>query len=585
MRWTQLLIPTLKEAPADAQAVSHQLMLRAGLIRQLGAGTFSFLPLGLRSLHKASQIVREEMNAIGAAEVLLPALQPLELWQKSGRDIGYGENLMKLKDRHGRSMVLGPTHEEVITELVGACVNSYKQLPLSLYQIQTKFRDEYRPRFGLLRLREFLMKDAYSFHATEESLNQTYDAMYNAYARIFTRCGIPFLVAEAQSGPIGGSASHEFVCPCATGEDVVVTSDKGNYAANLEKARTGPRPWTFSGEPTGPLEKVHTPGLASVEEVGKFMGVKPKNILKTLVFQASSSHGVNWVAAVVRGDHEVNEAKLLEAARETMGVAALQLADTPELRAKFAVGFVGPDAAMKVADAALIVDPDAAQAGFWAAGANEIDYHVKHFNWFRDAGDRLADPAKVAVADIRNAQSGDPSPRSDGGVLATARGIELGHIFKLGTRYSEALGAYFLDAAGQQHPIIMGCYGIGIARILMAAVEAFHDERGILWPAAIAPFSVVLTPIRYEGEVKEATDRLYEQLKSHGIDTILDDRDARPGFKFADADLIGFPLRINIGERNLKDGIVELKRRSSTDVERVRLDEVVQRIRSELSGV
>lgn len=586
MRWTQTLIPTQKETPADAQIISHQLMVRAGLIRQLTAGAYDFLPLGVRSLQKAAAIVRQEMDAIGAAEVLLPALQPLELWQKTGRDISYGENLFKLKDRHGRMMVLGPTHEEVITELVSAYVNSYKQLPLSLYQIQTKFRDEFRPRFGLLRVREFLMKDAYSFHDGLESLNRTYDAFYHAYERIFTRCGIAYVIVEAESGPIGGSASHEFMAACSAGEDVLVTSDKGNYAANVEKAEIGRRESTFGGDPTGALEKVHTPHLPGIEDVSRFMKVKPKNMLKTLVFRTANAgptleSGVNprWVVAVVRGDHEVNESKLARAAAERFHVSGIELADDETVRSKWTIGFVGPDAAIKALDAVLLVDPDAAQGGFWVTGANEIDYHVKHFNWFRECGQPLADPKKVAIADIRNAMQGDPSPRDDGGVLQTARGIEIGHVFKLGTKYSDALGAKFLDDRGNQNSLIMGCYGIGVGRILIAAVENGNDDRGIIWPAAIAPFSVVLTPIKYDGEVKAAADRLYEQLNTAGIDTLLDDRDARPGFKFADADLIGFPIRINIGERGLKEGKVELKRRTVEQAELIPLEQVVENVR------
>jgi len=589
MRWTQSLIPTQKETPTDAQIISHQLMLRAGLIRQLTAGAYDFLPLGVRSLHKAAKIVREEMDAIGAAEVLLPTLQPFELWQQTGRDKSYGENLMRLKDRHGRQIVLGPTHEEVVTELVKAHISSYKQLPLSLYQIQTKFRDEYRPRFGLLRVREFIMKDAYSFHATLESLNEVYDKFYAAYEKIFTRCGIPFVVVEAESGPIGGSASHEFMAACAAGEDTLVTSDKGNYAANVEKAETGSRPWTFGGEPTGPLEKVHTPNLPGIEDVGKFMKVKPKNMLKTLVFRTDAkgpalSSGVDpaWVVAIVRGDHEVNESKLKKAAQENFHVGLQPLVDDPAVREKWAIGFVGPDAAIKAADAVLIVDPDAAQGGFWASGANETDYHVKHFNWFRECGDKLADPKKTLVADIRNATAGDPSPKNDGGKLQTSKGIEIGHVFKLGTKYSDAMGANYLDDAGKQHPIIMGCYGIGVGRILIAAVESMHDDKGILWPAAIAPFSVVVTPIKYDGEVKQASDKLYAELNAAGIDTILDDRDARPGFKFADADLIGFPVRITVGDRGLKEGKVELKRRKAAEPEMVALDAVIARVREAL---
>jgi prolyl-tRNA synthetase len=580
MRWTQSLIPTQKENPADAQIISHQLMIRAGLIRQLTAGAYDFLPLGLRSLQKAAAIVREEMNAIGCAEVLLPALQPAELWQKTGRDISYGQNLMTFKDRHGRANVLGPTHEEVVTELVSAFVTSYKQLPLSLYQIQTKFRDEFRPRFGLLRVREFLMKDAYSFHANVASLGQTYDAMYAAYSKIFTRCGIPFVVVEAEAGPIGGSASHEFMAACEVGEDMIVTSDKGNYAANVEKAETGDRPYTLSAEPTGPLEKVHTPNLPGIEDVGKFLKVKPKNMLKTLVFAAQSPVNTRWLIAVVRGDHVVNEAKLARIAKEKFGITSVALADGPDTKEHWAIGFVGPDAAMKNSQAVLLIDPDAAQGGFWASGANEIDYHVKHFNWFRECGDRLADPTKVAVADIRNAQNGDPSPKNDGGKLTASRGIEIGHVFKLGTKYSDALGANFLDDAGQKHAMIMGCYGIGIGRILIAAVESFHDEKGIIWPAAIAPYAAVITPIKYEGEVKAAADKLHDELNAAGIDALLDDRDARPGSKFADADLIGFPIRITIGDRGLKEGKIEVKRRNEAEPKMIATNEVVAHLQN-----
>src|SRR3954468_3190542 len=383
MRWTQTLIPTQKETPADAQIISHQLMIRAGLIRQLTAGAYDFLPLGFRALRKAAQIVREEMDAIRCAEVLLPALQPAELWQKTGRDVSYGDNLMKFKDRHGRLNVLGPTHEEVVTELVRAYVSSYKQLPLSLYQIQTKYRDEYRPRFGLLRVREFLMKDAYSFHASADSLQVTYDAMYAAYERIFKRCGVPYLTVEAESGPIGGGVSHEFLVPADSGEDTIVTSDKGNYAANLERAETGSRAWTFGGEPTGELQKLHTPNLPGVDQVCERLKIKPKSMLKTLVFRTNFTgpmmeNVVNpkWLVAVVRGDHDVNESKLARAARENFHVDSLVLEDTPDVRAKWAIGFVGPDAAVKDFDTVVIVDPDAAQPRAWVTGANAIDYHA-----------------------------------------------------------------------------------------------------------------------------------------------------------------------------------------------------------------
>lgn len=595
MRWSQTLIPTQKETPADAQIISHQLLIRAGLIRQLTAGAYDFLPLGWRALHKAMKIVREEMDAIGCAEVLLPALQPAELWQRTGRDVSYGENLMKFKDRHGRQLVLGPTHEEVITELVSAYVSSYKQLPLSLYQIQTKFRDEYRPRFGLLRVREFLMKDAYSFHAVPESLDKTYEDFYRAYERIFTRCGIPFVVVEAESGPIGGSASHEFMAACTAGEDTILTSDKANYAANVEKCEIGPRSHDFSAAPVGELQKIHTPGLPGIDDVAQFMKTKPKNMLKTLVFSVKDTRSgastpgserpenlshPKYVVAVVRGDHDVNEAKLKQAATRHFRVESLLLEDSPKIRTDWAIGFVGPHEAAKRADAVMLVDPDAAQGGFWVTGANEVDHHVKYFNWFRECGNALANPAKVQVADIRNAKDGDPSPKNDGGMLKASKGIEIGHVFKLGTRYSVDLDANFLDDKGEKHPFIMGCYGIGIGRILIAAVESLHDDKGIVWPAAIAPYSCVITPIKYDGEVKAAADKLYEQLTAAGIDTILDDRDARPGFKFADADLVGFPVRINVGDRGLKEGKVEVKKRTADAVEMVAVDAVVESVRT-----
>ena len=599
MRWTQTLIPTQKENPADAQIISHQLMIRAGLIRQLTAGAYDFLPLGYRSLRKAAQIVREEMDAIGCAEILLPALQPVELWQKSGRDIAYGDNLMKFKDRHGRVNVLGPTHEEVITEMVMSHVNSYRQLPLSLYQIQTKFRDEFRPRFGLLRVREFLMKDAYSFHADLKSLDEVYDKFYGAYQKIFTRCGIPFVIVEAESGPIGGSASHEFMAACAAGEDTIVTSDKGNYAANVEKAEIGERMWTFDAAPTGELERVHTPGLPGIEDVGKFMKVKPKNMLKTLLFKvlvdAPSAGGNKYIIAVVRGDHEVNEAKLKSAVahlyQENAHHIGIEIAPIEEAKADgFAIGFVGPHVICKHERSAhvqrVFVDYDAAQGGFWATGANQVDEHVKHFNWKRDLFDHLDRSVhhSVETADIRNAASGDPSPKNDGGKLVASKGIEIGHVFKLGTKYSDALGAQYLDEKGEKHPMIMGCYGIGIGRILIAAVEALHDDKGIIWPTAIAPYSVVITPIKYDGEVKAAADKLYEQLNAAGIDALLDDRDARPGVKFNDADLIGFPVRINVGDRGLKEGKVELKKRTAAEAEMVAIDGVVDAVRKALTA-
>ena len=503
---------------------------------------------------------------------------------------------MRFKDRHGRTMVLGPTHEEVVMELVKATVNSYKQLPLTLYQIQTKFRDEFRPRFGLLRVREFLMKDAYSFDADVAGLDRSYDLMYRAYERIFTRCGIPYVAVEAESGPIGGGASHEFMVLSDSGEDVVVTSDRGNYSANLERAGIGERAWTFGGEPRADLEKLHTPNLPGIDDVARFLKIEPKQMLKTLVFKAHGSAGgfhervenlahPKWLVAVVRGDHDVNEAKLSRAAREDFHIEGFELIDAPEVRATWAIGFVGPDAAVRHPEAVVVIDPEAAQgATAWVTGANEADHHVKGFNWFRECGDRLADPRKVVVADVRNARDGDLSPKNDGGLLRLSKGIEIGHVFKLGTKYSDAMDAQYIDEHGEKNPFIMGCYGIGIGRILIAAVESLHDERGIVWPPAIAPYSVVITPIMYEGEVKAVSDKLHDELSAAGIDTILDDRDARPGFKFADADLIGFPVRINVGERGLREGKVELKSRRAADAAAVPQADVVERVRRELAG-
>jgi len=570
--WTKTLIPTLRQVPAEAEVPSHQLMLRAGYLRKLAAGTYDYLPLGWRSLRKAMQIVREEMDAIGAAEVLLPALQPIELWERTGRRAAYGENLFVVTDRHGREQALGPTHEEVITELVGAYVESYKDLPKVLYQIQTKFRDEFRPRFGVLRSREFQMKDAYSFHLALEGaggLNETYDAMYGAYCKIFERCGIPYMVVEAESGPIGGSASHEFMCPSPTGEDTILSNAPGSYAANVEKCEIGPRPRNLDGAPTGELEEIHTPNTPGIDDVVAFFKkqlktkLKPENMLKTLVCGANGQ----WIIAVVRGDHDLNEAKL----KTACGSADVQLADERDARAAgFAIGFVGPHIAAGRSDVRIIVDADAAQGGFWVTGANKIDHHVKHFNWQRDVTDR---GVAVTVADIRNAVDGDPAPESrGGGVLRATKGIEIGHIFKLGYKYTEAIDVTVVDEKNERVRPMMGCYGIGINRILASAIEreGGHDDNGIIWPRAIAPFDVLIVPIRYDGQVKEVADRIARDLEASqrprspergnpgsedpgrsGIDVLIDDRDERPGVKFKDADLIGIPLRITIGEKSL----------------------------------
>ena len=570
MRWSQTLIPTLREAPADAVAPSHTLMLRAGLIEQVAAGAFSYLPLGTRVLRKVERIIRQEMDAAGACEVLLPTLQPVEWWERTGRRAAYGENLFVVKDRHGRELALGPTHEEVVTMLVKQHVQSHRQLPLTLYQIQTKFRDEFRPRFGVLRSREFQMKDAYSFDLTVEGLDKSYQAMFDAYCRIFTRCGLKFVTVEAESGPIGGSASHEFMVPTPTGEDTILASDKGNYAANVEKCEIGARAHTLDGAPKGELQKVHTPGMASIEEVGKFLKVKPKNMLKTLVARG----GHRWVVAVVRGDHELNLGKL----RRASEFGDVQLAEEADARAAgFEVGFVGPQVVVGRHDVVLIVDADAAQDVFWASGANESDQHVKYFNWRREVLDH---DVKVHVRDIRNAVEGDPSPMNDGGVLRASKGIEIGHVFKLGTKYSDAMDLTVLGEGQQARKLIMGCYGIGVNRIVASAIESDggNDEKGIVWPKSIAPYHVVITPIRYEGAAKAAADKLYAELTEAGVDVLLDDRDERPGVKFIDADLIGIPLRIVVGEKGLAGGEVEFKSRTSEKPEMVKVDHVVGRV-------
>ncbi|MEM6459634.1 MAG: proline--tRNA ligase [Planctomycetota bacterium] len=580
-RWTQTLIPTTRHAPADAEVPSHQLLLRAGYVRKLGSGSYSYLPLGLRSLHKAIAIVREEMDAAGAAEVFLPTLQPVDLWQRTGRRDAYGQNLFVVTDRHGREQALGPTHEEVVTDLLSGCVESYKDLPKTVYQVQTKFRDEFRPRFGVLRSREFYMKDAYSFHCTQDGeggLDAEYQNMYDAYCRIFDRCGVPYLIVEAEAGPIGGDASHEFMVPSPTGEDTILMNENG-YAANVEKAQTGPRPSDLHGQPTGDLETVHTPGCPGIDDVCAFfkknLGSKlaPRNMLKTLVCRGDAG----WVLAVVRGDHELNEAKLRLATSPSVA-----LADEAEARAAgFAIGFVGPHVAVGRDDVTVVVDPDAAQGGFWVTGANEPDRHVKHFNWKRELGDedkrRYAkfNRQAVRVADLRNAVAGDPAPpEKGGGTLTATKGIEVGHVFKLGTKYTQSLGVTVRDEHNQPVTPLMGCYGIGVNRILAAAIESEHegrkghDDHGILWPRSLAPYDIVITTIKFEGDAKEAACGLASQLEDAGYEVLIDDRDERPGVKFKDADLIGVPVRVTVGDKGLsapEGPQVEVKARNGSN--------------------
>ncbi len=572
-RWSRTLIATTRQAPADAETPSHIYLSRAGYIRKVTAGVYAYLPLGYRVLRKIERIVREEMDAAGASELLLPALMPLDLLSATGRDKDYGDLLFTLQDRHGRAQFLGPTHEEVITETLKGAVNSYKALPLSVYQIQTKYRDEFRPRAGLLRCREFVMKDAYSFHAGQAGgtdgpgeLDETYDRMYQAYTNIFTRCGLDFTVVEAEAGPIGGSASHEFMVNAATGEDTILVCPETGYAANVEKAEIGQRPEPeggyFSGDPTGELDTVHTPDCPGIDEVCKLMKVKAANMLKTVVFKAEGGKAT-WVLAVVRGDQDVNEGKVRDAAG-----CGLAIADVEEARAAgFVIGYVSPKAAVGREDTLLLVDPDAAvgfdaakgKPAFWVTGADTPDHHVKHFNWAREIPEGTA-----RVASIRNAAAGDPSPRAAGAKLEARRGIEVGHIFKLGDKYSKAMGFEILDAEGNRTPVIMGCYGIGVSRTIAACVEQSHDENGIIWPAPIAPYHILITLIKPDEATLAAASSLAGELAGRGLDVLIDDRDERPGVKFNDADLLGMPVRVTIGARALAENSVELKARTDS---------------------
>jgi prolyl-tRNA synthetase len=590
MLYSQLLIPTVKEVPAEAEIPSHQLMIRAGLIRKLASGTYTYLPLGWRILRKIMQIIREEMDSAGAQEILMPILQPMELWQQTGRDRDYGPTMFKLPDRKETINVLAPTAEEVVTDLVCHEVSSYKQLPLALYQINTKFRDELRPRFGVLRSREFIMKDAYSFHTSVESLEETYRRMYDAYCRIFARCGLSYVIVEAESGPIGGSASHEFMVPCAAGEDVIVHTADGSYAANIEKAEVDPPAATGGGGEVAPMEQVHTPNVGSIEAVCAFLKTQPSEMIKTLIFSASFAPGVpsrhNEVATmpagevravtavcVVRGDHEIN----LNKVSRVLGASHVELAGEATIQAVTgaAVGFAGP-MGMSTKVERVLVDHAVAAMASGVAGANRTDYHVRNVVPGRDFP---LEGRNVTVADIRNAAPGDTR---NGAALTFSRGIEVGHVFKLGTKYSTKLSAYFLDEKGQQNPCIMGCYGIGVNRILASAIEApgGHDDNGCILPSAIAPFGVVIVPINFASPaVASAATRLYDELRAAGVDVLLDDRDARPGVKFKDADLLGLPVRIVVGEKGLKDGKVEIKRRTDAQASLAPLESAAQEAR------
>lgn len=561
MRWSQTLIPTMKEVPSDAEIPSHQLMLRAGLIRQLMAGAYTYLPLGYRALRKATEIVRQEMDKAGAVELFMPALQPMELFERTGRREAFGNVLIHFPIRrrdHVVQMALGPTHEEVVTDLMSKLINSYRQLPITVYQIQTKFRNEERPRFGVLRTSEFLMKDAYSFGTSIEQLDESYQKMYDAYCRIYARCGLEYIPVEAESGPIGGDASHEFMIPAQNGEDSIVRCASCGYAANLERAETGRTQPELAGKTSAtPVVTVDTPGLGSIDAVAAFLKIETRQMIKTLIYLADGQP----VGVLLRGDHEANEGKI----RRALEVQSLELADEETIRnvTSAPVGFAGPTSLA----CRYIVDHDVAAIVDGVTGANAVDQHLRGVNPGRDF-------AVERTYDLRNAEDGDPCPRCSG-TMGFVHGIEVGHVFKLGTKYSTSLDADYLDEKEQRHPIIMGCYGIGVNRIIAGLAETCHDENGLIWPMTVAPYEVELIPLNVnDEEVMTEANRIYAELIDAGVDVLMDDRDARPGFKFKDADLVGIPLRIVIGGKGLKDGIAEVKWRTGGEAERIPLVEV-----------
>jgi prolyl-tRNA synthetase len=568
MRVSRLFLSTLKEAPAEAELVSHRLMLRAGLIRRLASGLYTWLPLGLRVVRKVEAIVRREMNATGAVEVLMPAVQPAELWQESGRWDFYGPDLLRVKDRHDRDFCVGPTHEEVISDVVRREVKSYRQLPVTLYQIQTKFRDEIRPRFGVMRAREFLMKDAYSFHTDKASLDVTYRAMYDAYSRIFSGLGLRFRAVAADTGAIGGTGSHEFHVLADSGEDAIAYCPQSDYAANVELAEAL-APAEGRGAPTEAMRKVPTPGAKTCEAVCELLGLGLKRSIKTVMVHA----GGKLHMLLLRGDHTLNEIK----AGKLPGMERLRLASAEEIREAVGCvpGFIGPVGIDR--SITVIADRSAAALADFVCGANEAEHHLVGVNFGRD----LPEPA--IVADIRNVVASDPSP--DGaGPLEICRGIEVGHIFQLRKKYSDAMNVAFLDEAGKLQTAEMGCYGIGVTRIVAAAIEQNHDARGIIFPEALAPFQVAIVPIGANKSelVRQTTEKLYGELNEAGIDALLDDRDERPGVMFADMDLIGIPYRIVVGDRGLKTNEVEFKHRRDEKAVNVALDKVVALLREKL---
>jgi len=560
MRYSQYMLNTVKEVPADAEVLSHQLMIRTGMIKKVAAGIYSYLPFGLRTLRKVEQIVREEMDRAGAIEVLMPMVTPAELWQESGRWQQYGKELLRLKDRKQADFCLGPTHEEVITDIVRREIRSYRQLPLNLYQIQTKFRDEIRPRFGLMRGREFVMKDAYSFDLDDAGADESYRKMYQAYRRIFERCGLKFRAVEADSGAIGGSFSHEFMVLAESGEDAIVSCDSCEYAANVEKAEL--KAAGTAAAPAAQLDKVLTPARRSIEEVAAYLKLDPRQLVKTLVVETDSGE---VVAVLLRGDRELNTIKLCN----LLGADWVEMApDETVLKATGApTGFAGPVGLQL----RILADLEVEAMSDFVVGANEKDYHYTGANHGRDF-------QVERFADLRQAVAGDACPRCDG-KLESWRGVEVGHVFKLGTKYSESMAAKVLDEQGRERALVMGCYGIGIGRTVAASIEQNHDENGIIWPMPIAPFQVLITLVNPKDEaVCEAGEKLYRDLLEQGIEVLLDDRDERPGSKFKDADLIGIPLRVTVGSRGLKDGNLELQVRRGGERSMVPLAEVASRV-------
>jgi prolyl-tRNA synthetase len=557
------LIPTLRQDPAEAEVISHRLLVRAGMIRQVARGIYDFLPLGLRVVRKVEAIVREEMNRAGAQEILMPAVCPAELWQESGRWDHYGKELLRIKDRHDRDFCFGPTHEEIVTDIVRREIQSYRDLPMNLYQIQTKFRDEVRPRFGLMRGREFIMKDAYSFHTDFADCQREYQSMYDTYRRIFDRCGLTYRPVEADTGAIGGTMSHEFQVLADSGEDAIVSCEKCGYAANVEKAELAPPATQHSALSTQQIKKVHTPDQRTIDEVSAFLGEPPDRFVKTLLYVTDTGA---VIAALIRGDHALSEPKL----KNALGCQWVVMADEDTIvQATGApIGFAGP-VGIK---ATVFCDWALKGATGLVCGANERDYHLTGLDQERDF------PA-VQFADLRQARAGDQCPRCQGGVFSAHRGIEVGQTFYLGTKYSKALNATYLDAHGQKHPLEMGCYGIGITRTVAAAIEQHNDDNGIIWPAPLAPATVQIVPVNWnDATLRHAAEEVYAKCLAAGVEALLDDRDERPGVKFKDADLLGIPLRVTIGNKTLARGMVELKRRAETQATEVSLDQIVDTV-------